>query len=120
MTGKERVQKGWETLSARSAGIFIVAGMAGLVLAHSFADMLAWLKDPAVAGLIVGLAQKTLKKTGEDVTTQIFERLGAQQLQIDDGKREHGECMQLHEQAKQENARIWAAFGQMGNPGMGS
>lgn len=114
MTGKEAAKRGWEGLSARSAWIFLGAGAAGLIASRISPDVLAWLKDPATVAAIIGFAQHAIKRTGNEVTNQFFERLGEHSAKIKQGEVEHGECMDEHAKHRAELAKHRAAISGLG------
>lgn len=116
MTAKEAAKKTthaarglWKWVTVRSAGLAIGGG-AIAVLIGRYAENL----DVATIGgwVAVGIGfakdviERTAKKTGGEVTNQVFERLGSHQAQIEQGAREHAACMVEHEDHKTQIAGL--------------
>lgn len=100
MTAKEAAKRSWETVSARSAAIFVVGGVAAIA-AGKFIEGAdgATLYGYLVGGwgVLQSLIERSAKRTGSEVTSQVFERLGEHAAKIERGDKEHGECMGLHQ-----------------------
>lgn len=107
MTGKEAAQTakaGWHLVSGWSVAIFIVSGVTGLAISQSFVDVAGWLKDPSVALAIIGAIQGIVRSNAKKVTEEVpeatyakfYEKQGALQMQVDEGKQDHEKCYAKH------------------------
>lgn len=117
MTGKEAAQTakaGWHLVSGWSVTIFIVSGVAGLAISQSFVDVAGWLKDPSVALAIIGAIQGIVRSNAKKVTEEVpeatyakfYEKQGALQVQVDEGKADHEQCFARHGEHDRTNEEL--------------
>lgn len=116
MTAKEAAKRSWETVSARSAAIFVVGGVAAIA-AGKFVEGADWATLYGYLmggwGVLQSLVEKSAKRTGSEVTTQFFERLGEHSADIRRGDKEHGECMGHHERHDVAIGKLQGDMGQV-------
>ena len=102
MTGKQAAQtakRGLEAVSAKSAAIFVVGGIAAIA-AGKFIQGADWATLYGYAmggwGILQSVVEKSAKRTGNEVTNQFFERLGKHEARIERGEEEHAACEEQH------------------------
>lgn len=99
MTGKEAARRSWETVSAKSAGLFVIGGIAAIA-AGKYVDGADWATLYGYAmgawGVAQSLMERTAKRTGSEVTSQVWQMFGEHKALISQGEKDHAACETQH------------------------
>lgn len=99
MTGKEAARRSWETVSAKSAAIFVVGGIAAIA-AGKYIQGADWATLYGYAmggwGVFQSLVERTAKRTGSEVTSQVWQMFGEHKARLEQGERDHAACEEQH------------------------
>lgn len=109
MTAKEAAQKTWQAVSAKSAAIFLIGGVAAIVAGKFIegadsATLYGWLAGGW--GLAHSLIERTAKRTGDEFETRVWRNFGKHEAQLEQGERDHAACEEQHAETKGEIVRL--------------
>lgn len=101
MTGKEAARRSWETVSAKSAAMFLVGGVAAIIAGKyvegaDAATFYGWIAGGW--GLVQAVIERTAKRTGDEFEVRVWRNFGEHKAKIDQGEKDHAACEGRHDE----------------------